>query len=66
MRRLSLSPSLLIPRIVVPILGSLLALAVFHGPSQAGSGKTFVVANMDGYGLGDCLTQHSVCGKNGR
>jgi len=46
MPRFYLPSGQIIPRILVPILGSLLALALLHGPSQAGAKTTSLVPTM--------------------
>jgi hypothetical protein len=51
------------PRIVWPILAGLLASAAYHSTSQAAPASTYVISDQDGYGVLECLTQNSACGK---
>jgi hypothetical protein len=61
MRRLTWTLSL-VPRLLVPLLAGLLALALSRSPSQAEQ-RTFLVAGMDGYGVNDCLATDTDCGR---
>jgi hypothetical protein len=59
----SLPPtSVLLPRLIAPLIASLLALALLRSPSEAAQ-RTFVVAGSDGYGIDDCLTGKTGCGQ---
>jgi hypothetical protein len=49
------------PRIVAPLVAGLLVSAAYHSQAQAGV-STHIVTE-DGYGLIECLTQKSECGK---
>lgn len=52
-----------LPRIVAPLLAGLLVAAAYHSNAQAAQIATYVVSDEDGYGVLDCLTQKSECGK---
>lgn len=54
------------PRLLAPLLAGLLVSAAYHASSQAAERAgptTYVVSDQDGYGVLDCLTQKSDCGK---
>ena len=61
MRCLPLSLSL-VARVLAPLIGSLFALALSRAPSQAAQ-RTFVLADMAGYGISDCIATKASCGK---
>ena len=54
------------PSILAPLLAGLLAAAVYNGRSQAAPApehSVYVIADHEGYGLIDCITQKRECGK---
>ncbi len=51
------------PRIVAPLLAGLLVTAAYHSNVQAAPTATYVIDDSEGYGVLDCLTQTSDCGK---
>ncbi len=56
------------PRILAPLLAGLLVSAAYHATAQAETAPhttypTYVITDHDGYGVVDCLTQKSDCGK---
>jgi hypothetical protein len=51
-----------LPRIIVPILASLLLLAAGRNAAQA-AGNTFVIPDSEGYGIMDCLSGGKACGR---
>ncbi len=53
------------PRILAPLLAGLLISAAYHSGAQAdhGSNAAYVISDQDGYGLLECLTHKSDCGK---
>ena len=59
----------ILPRILLPLLGGLLALAVLQSaaraePTPAGTGVTsFVVSAADGYGVNECIKSGDDCAK---
>jgi hypothetical protein len=58
-----------LPPVLLPICGALLSLAVAKGPALAETATppnksyTFFISMNDGYGLTNCLTTASACGK---
>jgi hypothetical protein len=52
-------------RIVAPLLGALFAASAYHGSVRAAprAERVYVIANDDGYGTNDCITQRRECGK---
>lgn len=56
-----MSFSHLLPRLLLPAAGGLIALSLVRGPALAEN--TFVIAANDGYGIGDCLATGSSCGQ---
>ena len=59
----------MLPRILLPLLGGLLAFAALQSaaraePTPAGTGGTrFVVSAADGYGVNDCIKSGDDCAK---
>jgi hypothetical protein len=57
----------ILPRIVAPLLAGLLLTAAFHGSAvatpAASARAVYVIADHDGYGVLECLTQGKECGK---
>ena len=52
------------PRLVAPLLAGLLVSAAYHSSAQADTAAaTYVISDQDGYGVLDCLTKKSDCGK---
>lgn len=51
------------PRIIGPLLAGLLVTVVYDSKSQAATQSTYVISDQDGYGVLECLTQKSPCGK---
>jgi hypothetical protein len=51
-----------LPRILVPVLATLLVLLAFSRPSHAQS-NTFVISDNEGYGIMDCLSGNKSCGR---
>ncbi|PPD43714.1 MAG: hypothetical protein CTY15_09255 [Methylocystis sp.] len=51
------------PRIVAPLLAGLLVTAVHHSNAQAAPIATYVIDDSEGYGVLECLTLNSDCGK---
>lgn len=51
------------PRIAFPLVAGLLASAAYHSNAQAAASTAYVVSDQDGYGVLECLTQKSDCGK---
>ncbi|WP_442753986.1 hypothetical protein ACNHKD_13400 [Methylocystis sp. JAN1] len=51
------------PRIAAPLVAGLLVSAAYHSNAQAAPASTYVVTDQDGYGVMECLTQKSACGK---
>ncbi len=51
------------PRIAAPLVAGLLASAAYHSNVQAAPLATYIVSDQDGYGVQECLTQKSDCGK---
>ena len=54
-------PKSLILRLVLPALAGLVVAAGLARPARAS--ETFVIAALDGYGIGDCLADGSSCGR---
>ena len=53
-----------LPRIIAPILGALLILGAFGRTNvQAAEKNTFVINDSEGYGIMDCLTNGTACGR---
>lgn len=53
-----------LPRILLPLMGGLLLLAAIgHSKVQAAERQTFVIADSEGYGITECLTNGSSCGR---
>jgi len=52
----------LLPRIAVPLLAGLLALAASQNNAAAAS-RTFVISPSEGYGVQECLSNGKTCGK---
>ncbi len=50
------------PRLAAPLVAGLLFSAAYYGSAQAAN-ATYVIADHDGYGVLECLTQKSGCGK---
>ena len=53
----------ILPRLAAPLAAGLLAAAAWHGNAQAAGGPAYVVTDQEGYGIIECLTQKSECGK---
>jgi len=53
----------LLPRIVVPLLAGLLVLAASQHKAAAATPKTFVISPSEGYGVLDCISNGSACGR---
>ncbi|WP_457796368.1 hypothetical protein [Methylocystis sp. S23] len=51
------------PRVAAPLVAGLLVSAAYHSNVQAAPMATYVVSDQDGYGVMECLTQKSACGK---
>lgn len=53
------------PRILAPLLAGLLVSAAYHSGAQAAPASlpSYVISDNDGYGVLECLTQKSDCGK---
>lgn len=51
------------PRIAAPLVAGLLVSAAYHTNVQAAPVATYVVSDQDGYGVMECLTTKSDCGK---
>lgn len=51
------------PRLVAPLLAGLLLSTAYHPHAQAEPAQTYVIADQDGYGVLECLTEGSSCGK---
>jgi hypothetical protein len=64
---LSTSEKSLWPRLVAPFVAGLLLSAAYHPNAQAEpaqtAAQTYVIADQDGYGVLECLTEASGCGK---
>ena len=52
----------ILPRIVAPTLATLLLLAASQTGARAAQ-NTFVIADNEGYGIMDCLTDGKACGR---
>ena len=52
----------ILPRIVVPVLATLLLLAASGSHARADA-NTFVIEDAEGYGIMDCLTDGKSCGR---
>jgi hypothetical protein len=53
-----------LPRILLPLMGGLLLLAAFGRTNvQADERHTFVISDSEGYGITECLTSGSSCGR---
>ena len=53
----------ILPRVVAPILATLLLLAASQHAARAADSNTFVIADTEGYGIMDCLTDGKSCGR---
>ncbi len=57
----------ILSRMLGPLLAGLLLTAAFHGSSQAtptaSAHAAYVIADHEGYGVLECLTQQKECGK---
>lgn len=53
----------LLPRIVAPLLAGLLVLAASQNKAAAATPKTFVISPSEGYGVLDCISKGSACGR---
>ncbi len=59
----------MLPRIILPLLGGLLALAALQSAARAepipagAGGASFVVSAADGYGVNDCIKSGDDCAK---
>lgn len=51
-----------LPRIAAPLVAGLLVSAAYHSNVQAAP-ATYIVSDQDGYGVQECLTQKSDCGR---
>jgi hypothetical protein len=51
------------PRLVAPLIAGLLFSGAYHANAQAAPSATYIVSDQDGYGVMECLTQKSDCGK---
>ena len=51
-----------LPRILAPLLATLLVLLASHGAARA-SENTFVIADTEGYGIMDCIADGKSCGR---
>ncbi|MCC3244272.1 hypothetical protein LG047_02860 [Methylocystis sp. WRRC1] len=51
------------PRLLAPLLAGLLVSAAYQSGAQAETAATYVISDQDGYGVLECLTQQSECGK---
>jgi hypothetical protein len=51
------------PRLIAPLLAGLLISAAYQSNAQAEPTKTFVISDQEGYGVLECLTETSSCGK---
>lgn len=51
------------PRLIGPLLAGLLVSAAYHSGAQAAPAPAYVISDEDGYGVLECLTQKSACGK---
>lgn len=51
------------PRLAAPLVAGLLVSAAYHSNVQAAPMATYVVSDQDGYGVMECLTQKSDCGR---
>jgi hypothetical protein len=49
-------------RLAAPLIAGLLFSVAYHATAQAAN-ATYVIADHDGYGVLECLTQKSDCGK---
>ena len=53
-----------LPRVVVPLLGALLVIgALGRTSAQAAEKNTFVINDSEGYGIMECLTNGTACGR---
>ena len=53
-----------LPRVLLPLIGSLLLLAALGRSNvQASERNTFVISDSEGYGITECLTNGSSCGR---
>lgn len=58
--------SVLLRRMLAPLLVGLFASALLGAKAQAAEASqknVYLISDRDGYGLGDCVTQHQSCGK---
>lgn len=60
-RRIKTDYELLL-RVIVPVLGAFLTFAATHHEARAAS-SVFVIADSEGYGIMDCLTDGKSCGR---
>jgi len=51
------------PRLIAPLLAGLLVSAAYHSGAQAETPSIHVISDQEGYGVLECLTQKSDCGK---
>jgi hypothetical protein len=51
------------PRIAAPLLAGLLVAAGHRSNAQAETTSTYVISDQDGYGVLECLTERSSCGR---
>lgn len=51
------------PRLLAPLLAGLAAGAAYNSNAQAATAATYVISDQDGYGVLECLTQKSDCGR---
>jgi hypothetical protein len=53
-----------LPRILLPLMGGLLLLAALgRNNAQAADKNTFTIADTEGYGITECLTNGTSCGR---
>ncbi|MFV0279166.1 MAG: hypothetical protein ACK5JM_00225 [Rhodoblastus sp.] len=53
-----------LPRIIVPLLAGLMLVAVAgRSKVQAAEQNSFIISDLEGYGIADCLTNGSSCGR---
>ncbi len=53
-----------LPRVLLPLMAGLLILATFGRSNvQAAGNNTFVINDTEGYGITECLTNGSSCGR---
>ena len=52
-----------LPRLAAPLVAGVLAACAWQGHAHAAGGAAYVVTDQEGYGVIECLTQTSECGK---